>query len=289
MKTNMSIDPSTSSTNIQANLNIDGSEVAVAYGSLNDSTSSNPLNLALNLNRFPLRKISAFIPGRMVMLTGHANGEMTVNGTMDNPIVNGVLMGDSAFIRLPRYGSSLRLSEEPIKVNNNTIDFVNYKIYGLNDNPALLNGVVDFKSLDVIKINAAITGKNIQFFGSEQRPYSEIFGKGFIDIDGTFKMNNNITSINADAKLLSGSNITYVMQDEITTIANNNAIKGMVTFINPYDSISNANQDIITGGVASSAMTMQVNADIEKGAKQTDDYSRDEEHHQDKVVVGIDL
>ena len=41
----------------------------------------------------------------------------------------------------------------------------------------------------------------------------------------------------------------------------------MVTFINPYDSISNANQDIITGGVASSAMTMQVNADIEKGAK----------------------
>ena len=267
MKTNMSIDPSTSSTNLQANLNIDGSEVAVAYGSLNDSTSSNPLNLSLNLNRFPLRKISAFIPGRMVMLTGHANGEMTVSGTMDNPIVNGVLLGDSAFIRLPRYGSSLRLSEEPIKVNNNTIDFVNYKIYGLNDNPALLNGVVDFKSLDYIKINAAITGKNIQFFGSEQRPYSEIFGKGFIDIDGTFKMNNNITSINADAKLLSGSNITYVMQDEITTIANNNAIKGMVTFINPYDSISNANQDIITGGVASSAMTMQVNADIEKGAK----------------------
>ena len=116
-------------------------------------------------------------------------------------------------------------------------------------------------------MSGSITGKNIQFFGSEQRPYSEIFGKGFIDIDGTFKMNNNITSINADAKLLSGSNITYVMQDEITTIANNNAIKGMVTFINPYDSISNANQDIITGGVASSAMTMQVNADIEKGAK----------------------
>ena len=80
------------------------------------------------------------------MLTGHANGEMTVSGTMDNPIVNGVLMGDSAFIRLPRYGSSLRLSEDPIKVNNNTIDFVNYKIYGFNDNPALLNGVVDFKS-----------------------------------------------------------------------------------------------------------------------------------------------
>ena len=42
----------------------------------------------------------------------------------------------------------------------------------------------------------------------------------------------------------------------------------MVTFINPYTIYRNANQwTIITGGVASSAMTMQVNADIRKGAK----------------------
>ena len=223
MNTNLTIDPSTSSTQLNAQLNIDGSNVAVAYGSLNDSTSTNPLNLALTLDRFPLRKVSAFIPGHMVMLTGNANGTMNVTGTMDNPIVNGYLVGDSAFVRLPRYGSSLRLCDDKIKVIDNTIDFVNYKIYGLNDQPAYLNGVVDFKAIDNMNMDLNIKGKNIQFFGSEQKPYSEIFGKGFIDIDGKLKMKNNVTSINADAKLLSGSDITYVMQDEITTIANNNA------------------------------------------------------------------
>lgn len=267
MNTNLTIDPSTSSTQLNAQLNIDGSNVAVAYGSLNDSTSTNPLNLALTLDRFPLRKVSAFIPGHMVMLTGNANGTMNVTGTMDNPIVNGYLVGDSAFVRLPRYGSSLRLCDDNIKVIDNTIDFVNYKIYGLNDHPAYLNGVVDFKAIDNMNMDLNIKGKNIQFFGSEQKPYSEIFGKGFIDIDGKLKMKNNVTSINADAKLLSGSDITYVTQDEITTIASNSATQGMVTFINPNDTAS-YNETIITGGgTTASAMTMLVDLGIQKGAK----------------------
>ena len=267
INTNLTIDPSTSSTHLNAMLNIDGADVAVAYGSLNDSTSSSPLNLALNLDRFPLRKVSAFIPGRMVMLAGNANGQMSVTGTMDNPVVNGYLVGDSAYVRLPRYGSSLRLCDDQIKVVNNTIDFINYKIYGLNNKPAYLNGVVDFTLIDDMKMNLGINGKDIQFFGSEQKPYSEIFGKGFIDIDGKLKMSDNVTSINANAKLLPGSDITYVMQDEITTIANNSATKGMVTFVNPNDTAWYNDTIITGGGASSSALTMLIDVNVEKGAK----------------------
>ncbi len=267
VNTNMTIDPSTSSTHMTANIDIDGANVAVAYGSLNDSTASTPLNLALNLDRFPLRKVSAFIPGRMIMLAGYANGEMAVTGSLDNPIMNGYLIGDSAYVRLPRYGSSLRLGQDRINVVDNTIAFNNYKIYGLNDSPIDVNGNVDFTSLNDISMDLRLNGKNIQFIGSEQKPYSEIFGKGYIDIDGRLSINNNLTDINADAKLLSKSDITYVLQDEISTIANNSATKGMVTFVNPNDTAWYDNPIIIGAGASSSALNMEINADIEKGAK----------------------
>ncbi len=269
MRTNLTLDPSTSATNITANLDIDGSNVAIAYGALNDSTEASPLNLNLKLDRFPLSKVSAFIPGRRVWLRGYANGEMIVDGSMDNPIVNGKLIGDSAFVTLPRYGSSLRLSEEPINVNNNTIAFKDFKIYGLNNKAATINGNVDFRSLENIEMDLAVKGKDIQFFGSEQKPYSEIFGKGFIDIDGDMRMSHNLTVINADAKLLPGSDITYVMQDEINSLTSSSATKGMVTFINPYEEVmSNDSTAIITGGSsASSALNMLINLDVEKGAK----------------------
>ncbi|MBO4722874.1 MAG: translocation/assembly module TamB domain-containing protein [Muribaculaceae bacterium] len=266
MKTNLTIDPRTSSTNLTANLNIDGSDVAVAYGALNDSTAASPMNVKVDLNKFPLRKVSPFIPGRMVMLDGYANGQLSVDGSLDNPLVNGFLVSDTAYVKLPRYGSSLRLSEKQIDINDNVIEFVNYQIYGLNNNSAKLNGTVDFKSIDDIKMDLDLKGKNIQFFGSVQKPYSQIFGDGFIDIDGDIKSRNNLTAVNANAKLLAGSNITYVMQDDINSVVSSSATEGMVSFINPNDTAW-YNETIITGGTTSSALNILVNIDVEQGAK----------------------
>lgn len=266
MKTKLTIDPHTSSTNLTANLNIDGSDVAVAYGALNDSTATSPLNVKVDLNKFPIRKVSPFIPGRMVMLDGFANGQLTVDGSLDNPLVNGFLVSDTAYVKLPRYGSSLRLSEKQIDINDNVIEFDNYQIYGLNNNAAKLNGSVDFKSLDNIKMDLDLKGKNIQFFGSTQRAYSQIFGNGFIDFDGKIKSQNNLISVDAKSTLLAGSDITYVMQDDINSIINNTATEGMVTFINPNDTAW-YNETIITGGTTASALNILVNIDIDKGAK----------------------
>ncbi len=268
LKTKLTIDPRTSSTNITANLNIDGSDVALAYGALNDSTAQSPLHVKVDLDKFPIRKISPLIPGRMVMLDGFANGQLSVDGSLDNPLVNGFLLSDTAYVKLPRYGSSLRLSEKSIDINDNVIVFENYKIYGLNNNAANLNGTLDFRSLDNISMDLDLKGKNIQFFGSKQRTFSQIFGNGFIDFDGNIKSRNNLTAVNAKAKLLAGSDITYVMQDDINSIVNNSATEGMVTFINPNDSsLYNDNNEIITGGATPSALNIDVIIDVEKGAK----------------------
>ena len=266
MSTKLTLDPVTSSTDITAYLNIDGSDVAVAYGVLNDDTASNPLNVKVDLNKFPIRKISPFIPGRMVLLDGFVQGALTVEGALDSPLVNGYLASDTAYVKLPRYGSSLRLSEKQIDINNNVINFEGYKIYGLNNNAAILNGSVNFKSLDDVQMDLDLKGKNIQFFGSTQRRFSEIFGDSFIDFDGNIKSRNNLTSVNADAKLLAGSNFTYVMQNDINTVVNNSATKGMVTFVNPNDTTSR-NNDIITGGTTASALNILVNIEVERGAK----------------------
>lgn len=268
MNTNLTIDPHTSSTQLEAHLDIDGSDVAVAFGALNDSTASSPLNLNVDLKQFPLSKVAAFIPGKMIWLKGYANGSLTMSGSIDTPIINGTIVGDSAFVTLPRYGSSLKLSTEPIEIIDNTISFNNFKLFGLNGNPATINGEVDFTSLDNIEMDLGIEGEDIQFIGSEQKPYSEIFGNGFIDIDGTMKMSHNLIDIRGDAQLLKGSDITYVLQDDVNAIASSSAANSMVTFINPNDPQMGGDSVIITGGSsAASALNMQLDLGVQRGAK----------------------
>ena len=258
------VDPLTAATRMNADLNIDGSTVAVAMGTLNDSTAANPFNLALNLKRFPLKKANPFVPGRMVRLNGYLTGDLAVTGTPDAPVLNGFLAGDSAYVTMPRYGASLRIAADTIPVNGNVITLRDFKVYGLNDNPVNITGTVDARNLDDIGMNINLRGRNVQFIGAEQKRYSEVFGKGFADIDGQIRGRGEQLDVNARLALLSTSNITYVMQDEIAT-SGSTVDENMVRFVNPYDSV--AGNDYLVTGYATSALNVTANIEIQQGAK----------------------
>lgn len=263
LRTRFSVDPVTASTQVKADVDIDGSTVAIAMGALNDSTVRDPFHLDMKLKRFPLRKANPFIPGNMIRLDGFMTGNLAVTGTIDNPIVNGSLAGDSAFVKMPRYGSTLRMASDSIPVRGNVITLRDYNLYGLNDNPITINGNVDFRNLDNMAADLRLNGRNVQFIGAEQRRFSELFGKGFVDFDGSVKMRGDNLDVRANVDVLAGSNLTYVLQDEISTLTSQ-VDENMVKFINPND--STLNPSMITAA-KSSTVNILVGINVDDGVK----------------------
>jgi len=265
LNTQFSVDPATASTHLGAEMLVDGGKVAVAYGSLNDSTAQSPLNLAIKLERFPLSKADPFLPGGgMVHLKGYAGGNLTLRGTTDKPELSGKIAGDSAYVTLPRYGAELRLGSDSIIVNDSYIALNDMRLYGLNDNPVVVNGNVDFRDLDNMAIDLRMHGDNVQVIGTEQKPWSQVFGKAFVDIDGSVRSTAGNTTTRADVTLLPTSNITYVMQEEVTELGNK-VDENMVTFINMKD--STANETIIKTAAAQAASSVTANINVNQGAK----------------------
>lgn len=264
LKTRFDIDPATATTRLNADVMLDGGRVAIAHGTLNDTTSQNPLNLSLTLERFPLRKVSPFIPGRLIRLQGYVDGELALGGTSDAPMINGYIVGDSAYVKIPKYGSSLRMSNDKIILKNNVIDFESYKLYGANNQAVDMNGKVDMRDLSNPFIDLRLKGRNVQVIASEQRTFSEIFGNGYADIDATVRSRNNNLDVRTDVKVLSGSNITYVMKNEVSAI-NEQVDESMVTFVNMNDSIGGV-PNLITAA-ASSSKSIAVNVNVEQGSK----------------------
>lgn len=264
VNTDFGLDPATGGTRLNADMIVDGSHVAMAYGSMSEDSGTTPLNLSMKLDRFPLSKISPFIPGRMILLRGYANGEVSLTGSADSPLINGYVIGDSAYVTLPRYGSSLQLCGDKLSIADNVIRFVDYGIIGLNGNAIKVNGTVDARDLDNMMIDLAMAGKNVQFIGSDQRNYSEIFGKAFADVNATVKSRSNYMTIRADLSLLTGSNITYVMRDELSTLTNQVDEK-MVTFVNLKDSVGGSPQLVTASGTT--ATNILANIEVQQGAK----------------------
>lgn len=260
------VDPETGGTRVNADMLIDGSHVGLAYGSFgdNDDDDNDPVNMTLKLNRFPLNKASAFIPGRMMWMRGYLNGELQLAGNTANPHLNGYLKGDSAYVTMPKYGCSLKLCEDRLSIDDNTIKFNNYRIIGMNDNAVAINGLVDMRDMDDMKIDLSINGKNVQLIGSEQRTFSEVFGKAFADISATVTSRSNYMSIKADLDLLPTTNVTYVMQDEISSLANS-VDENMVTFVNLNDSVGGM-PNLVTSA-ATTATNILANINIHDGAR----------------------
>ena len=258
-------DPATATTRLTGGLVMDGKQAITLRGSLNDATAATPLNIEAEFNRFPLERANAFIPGGYIWLDGYALGTMAVTGSLDNPHVRGYFVADSANVNLPRYGSSLKLAADRIPVEDNVITFNNYRLTGANRSPVIVNGHVDLRNLDDMVIDLDINGREVQFMDSKQDDLTQLFGKGLADIKATVKSQGGMMTVRADATLLSGSNITYVMKNDITQLSSN-VDEDMVTFTDFHASAGNK-QTILVTVRGSSANSILVNINVENGAK----------------------
>ena len=256
-------DPATAATTLTADLLIDGKQSVTLRGSLNDATADTPLNLEANFNRFPLSRANAFIPGDYIWLDGYALGTVAVTGSMDNPHVHGYFTPDSATVNLPRYGSSLKLASDRIPIDDNVITFDNYKLIGSNRSPVTINGTVDLRDMDNMVIDLRADGREVQFMDSKQDDVTQIFGKGLADINATVKGRGDFMSVRAEATLLPGSNITYVMRDDISQLSKT-VDEDMVTFTDFNHPASSA---ILITGKGSSATNILANITVQQGAR----------------------
>ena len=256
-------DPSSSTTRLTADLILDGKEAVMLQGSLNDATSASPLNMEARFNRFPLARANAFIPGNYIWLDGYAVGNMAITGSTDDPHIHGYFTADSATVNLPRYGSSLQFAPDRIPIDDNVITFKDYKLTGANRSPVLINGIVDLRDLDNMIIDLKAEGHLVQFMHSKQDEETQLFGKGLADINATVKSHGDVMTVRADATLLNGSNITYVMKNDISQLSTK-VDENMVTFIDFNQ--PNTGHTVLVTGKGSSATSIIVNITVEKGA-----------------------
>lgn len=264
MNADFDFDPATAATRLTADLILDGAKTITLQGSLNDATAATPLNMEARFTRFPLSRANAFIPGDYIWLDGYAVGNMSVSGTTDEPHIHGYLIADSATVNLPRYGSSLWLASDRIPVDDNVITFNDYKLIGTNRSPVTINGHVDLRDLDNMVIDLEAQGREVQFMDSKQDDVTQIFGKGLANINAKVKSSGNVMTVRADATLLSGSNITYVMKNDISQLSKN-IDENMVTFTDFNN--TGTGQTILVTGRGGSANNILVNLSVEQGAK----------------------
>ena len=262
LNTFIDLNPATGGTNATANLEVNDRQCVVAFGSINDSIQHTPLKLVLEIDKFPLSTINPFLPKDLAEISGDLNGLMDVSGSFTKPILNGYINCDSTSISMPVFGSSIALPPDKIPIDSNLIKFNNFAIKALNENPLLVDGNISIHDTTNPLLNLNLSGRNVQFVNSKQTRKSEIFGRGYLNIDASAKGHLSDFDVNASVTLLAGSNLTYIMQSDVNAIAARQEQK-MVKFVEFNDS-----SYIVTDSVASQnsgSLNLDANLNIQSG------------------------
>ena len=259
--------------NAHATLSFDGRKVMDLSGALNDSTSTSPLAMDLSLISLPLDVANPFIPKTVGRLRGTLNGSMDVSGKSDSPILNGWMAFDSTAVKLTMTGTEYAFNEVKIPVEDSKMIFKGFTISGTNDKPLTVNGTVDLRDFANPGVDLRLRARGTQIVNtSRARAGADVFGKAFIDLDASARGDMSFMAVDAALKILPGTNVTYVMPDATSEIANYSTGE-LVKFVNFTDSVAMARAD----SVAQPSMAMMLDAllTIEDGSVINVDLSAD--------------
>ena len=238
-----------------ADMELDGKEIMTLRGMKNDSLPTSEYNLDIAIKRLPLAKASAFLPDGTGDMTGYMNGAMKVVGTDKDPSINGYLQFDSAQVRIQNYGSALTFDSRRIPVDDGCVKFDSYELRGANGKPITVDGHVDLSmNVDKIYSDLKLKGRNVQVINGKKRGRVELYGKGFIDINGAVKGYVNNLDMRASVSILAGTNLTYVCQTSAVALTEG-VDEGVVKFVNFSDTTRQA-----VDSLAAQPYTMRIKA-----------------------------
>lgn len=259
---NMDVNPKTGHNEAKAVLSVNGREALTAHGVLNDSTSNTPFKFAMTLEKFPVSIANPFLPRDMAVLGGYLNGEMSLAGKAPDTKINGYLACDSTILNVPMFGSKLKFASNPVKVEDNKIIFDDFSINGGNNNPLRINGSVNIIDMRNPKIDLSFVGNNFQIIDSKYNSSSQVFGKGFVNVDAKVQGILSRLNVNANLAVLTNTNATYVFQSDVNSISQQQQLEGLVKFVNFNDTV---NSDTIPLE-SSFAMNLNANLNVMQGA-----------------------
>lgn len=258
----------------QAKLKADGRQVATLQGSLNDTTRSEPMMLALGLTQLPLRTANPFLPREYAQLSGYLSGNMMMTGSLTKPVLNGAVRFRDASVNVGMMGSSFRFDTISVPVDSNVVRFNNYRIYGSNANPLSINGHVSMQNPLNPQINLNMGARNIQVINSKKGRGVQLYGRGFMDVNVDVKGNMDLLRVDADLAILPQTAITYQLDPSANSIMGlQDQSDNLIRFVNFEDTTGVMQSDSLS--VSKSIMVLQAFLDIQQGSTITVDLSAD--------------
>lgn len=258
-------------------MTLDSTEVLAVRGDYRPGRA-NPLDLTAAIPGFPLERVDAFLPERLLRLTGELQGGVHAAGAPGRLRLDGGLRFARTRIRVPMIGTSFALSEDTIRIDWSRVLFDNYTIAAPNRSRLMIGGILDLSDFARMKADLSLRATDFQAVNVPRSAGTEVYGTAYLDLDATARGPLDELVVRGDIALLGGTDISYVMHDSPMEVRERP--QNVVTFVS-FRELDTEEPAEPVQAVRIGGMDVLLNVDINNDVKAAVDLSANGENRID--------
>lgn len=229
----------------------------------------NELDFKANFTTFSLKSIEGLTFGNLRNSSGIITGDLDIKGTVEKPLVNGVLKTDSLKTTLSMFNTYMSMPEETIRFNSGKgLYFDRFRIYDRYNKLATLSGSMNTDNFIDYTLDMNLKATNWQAMNSTVKDNESIYGKLFMSANLSLEGNMTAPAIDGNITIHDSTDFNYAMLDNPSLVEN----EGIVMFYDGRDSgwVDSAELNLKKAEyLLAQSSSLNVNIDIEKKAQFT--------------------
>lgn len=209
-------------------LHIDQQPALTAEGTYQPRDTLPVFRLSADIPGVPLAMANAFLPSGSGSLSGWLRGHIEAHEDSTALVANGELRFDSTSVEVAAIGTRFGITATPIVLQGNRVLFNDFGVIAPNRQPLTLNGSLDISDFSHAMADLHLRANDFQLINVPRNRGSMVFGQASANLTADLRGPIDALNIRGSADLLSGTEVTYVMQESANPIENQT--QNVVTF-----------------------------------------------------------
>jgi len=231
-------------------------------------TGESKMDLKLNASSLNLASIKPFTSSEILDMNGIMKADVSIEGSLEKPLVNGKLNFENAYIIPAITGEKLVLSDQAINIDPEGVHFNNFTLLDSAKNKAVITGDILTSDFRNYKFNTDLSAKNFTIINAQKSTNSLFYGK--LNITTNLKLRGDMDSPVADGTLRVNkqTDFTMVLPNEDPEVEERNGIVNFIDKDHP-DTITSKTLYDSLGTSEIKGMDVSVNIETDSAAKLT--------------------
>lgn len=218
-----------------AALEIDHRTALTAKGRYDRADTTATVQLTADIPGIPLAAANAFLPEGSGSLSGLLTGNLEANGSTKALRLAGSLKFDSTAVDVAAIGTRFGITDTPIVLQDSKVLFDGFGLIAPNKHRLTVDGNIDLGDFSQPTADLRVKATDFQLVDVPRSAGSMVFGQASADLSARVRGALDALDIRGDVNLLTGTEVTYVMQDSPMGIKNQS--QNVVNFVSFEDSL----------------------------------------------------